>query len=168
MYDDAKNKNYKLILNENNVSISEYIDKNDLCWFKCKFMANKKNIIKNITNIEKIKKDNIDILNIKKNGDIYHYHLESPASLLGIPEQEIIFDLKINKHQNIFVDIKSVNEKPIYEDVDVNKIKLFTIEQNEFNINEVYIAILPSQKIIGNKHLIFLRKFLYSFFISLS
>ena len=172
MNDQVKNQNYQKSLEKNNILISEYIADDDFCWFKCNIKSNKNNIIENIQNKDHLMENNPFIIDIINKDNIYYNHIESPAALLGIPEQELIYDLKINNQDNIFIEIVSVEKDSIFEDTERCCIKYLTMENNDIKEQqgediEIYIVIKLSQKIVGNKHVKYLRTYIYSFLKSI-
>ena len=174
MYGQVKNQNYQKSLEKNNILISEYIGDDDFCWFKCNLKTNKNNIIENIQNKDYLMENNPFIIDIIVKENIYYNHIDSPAPLLGIPEQELIYDLKINDQENIFIEIVSVETDSIFEDTERCCIKYLIMESDNINQDqdqdqdiEIYIIIKLSQKIVGNKHIKYLRTYIYSFLKSI-
>lgn len=161
-----RNINYKESLKDSDIIISEYIDK-ELCWFKCETKSNYSNIIKNINDKDHQIKLNplvIDIIN-KKN--IYCYHLKSPAPMLGLPEQKFNFTVEIKEeNETKIILLKNAKQTNIFEDSEENKIEYCIIEIVN-DIITAYAILRASQILPGNKHIVYLRNFLYHFLKSL-
>ena len=154
--------NFQESINKENVVISEY-DNNDICWFKCKIKTDYINLLDKIKDKQYQKKINPLLLDIIEKENIFYYNLKSPAPLLGIPEQNFIF--RIKEKDNI-IYLYSVETENIFEDSDTNKIEYFQLKFNN-GYAEIYTVIKPSQLLPGNKHVVYLRNFLFYFLKSL-
>jgi len=166
MNKEIKEKNYKDILNKEGIQLAEFYD-NKLCWFKCKITSKINTIVENIKNIENQKKLNPLLIDLIVKNNIFYNHIKSPAPLLGIAEQDLVYIYEVKeKNNNKYIKIKSIDKKSIFEDTNRNNIEYFKIEENNNDI-EVYAVIEPSQKILGNKHVNYLRNFLFYFLKSI-
>lgn len=169
MYNQVKNKIYQKTFEKKNITISESESDDDYCWFKCNIKSDKNDIIKNIQDKDYLMDNNPFIIDIITKDNIYYNHIESPAPLLGIPEQELIYDLKINDQNDIFIEIVSVEKDSVFEDTERCCIKYLIMENNDDQSDdvEIYIIIKLSQKIVGDKHIKYLRTYIYSFLRSI-
>ena len=169
MYNQLKNKIYQKTFEKKNIKISESVSDDEFCWFKCNIKSDKNDIIKNIQDKDYLMDNNPFIIDIIRKDNIYYNHIESPAPLLGIPEQELIYDLKINDQNDIFIEIVSVEKDSVFEDTERCCIKYLIMENKDDQPDdvEIYIIIKLSQKIVGDKHIKYLRTYIYSFLRSI-
>ena len=162
-YNNLKNLKYEETINKENIKISEFTD-NNKCFFKSEIKySNNKTILENLQNKEQQIKKNPMLLEIVIKDNYYFYHFKSPAPLLGLPEQNIVFEVKI---EDKCIFLTSIEQENIFEDTERNYINYFKMEEIDDYI-QIFSVLEPSSILPGNNHMKILRNLLYFFFKSI-